>query len=91
VQVRGSEVTKEVLGMLSDNGMVTADVVKVIKGEILGYSSFLVRDVRFLDGVKLGGVELRGNARQEPTAVADILRTGLAQRCAPPPMHAAHA
>ena len=80
MQVKDNKLAKEVLGILAENGSVSADVVRTIKQDILGYTSFLVNDVKYLDGSRTGAVELRGNARKDPQAVADILAAGLTER-----------
>lgn len=69
------------LGILAENGTVTADVVRTIKQDILGYTTFLVRDVEYLEGMRAGAVELRGNARRGPQEVASTLTAGLTERC----------
>ena len=81
MQVKDSKITQEVLGILAENGTVTADVVRTIKQDILGYTTFLVRDVEYLDGLRAGAVELRGNARKDPKEVAAVLTAGLTERC----------
>lgn len=79
-KVKDNRLAKEVLGILAENGSVNADVVRTIKQDILGYTTFLVNDVKYLDGSRTGAVELRGNARKDPKAVADHLTAGLTER-----------
>lgn len=64
---------------------VAESVVAVIKGEILGYSTFLVREVErplLWQGRDVAGsVLLRGNARKDARTVATTLQDGLDKRC----------
>ena len=68
---------------------VAEDVVKVMRDEILGFSTFLVRDVErpiVWQGRDIAGaVMLRGNARKDARTVANALQDGLDSRCAPYP------
>lgn len=68
---------------------VPEDVVKVMRDEILGFSTFLVREVErpiVWQGRDIAGaVMLRGNARKDARAVATALQDGLDSRCGPFP------
>lgn len=70
---------------------VAEDVVKVIRNEILGFSTFLVREAEWpheWQGRDVdGAVMLRGNARKDAPVVAATLQSGLDSRCAPHLFH----
>jgi hypothetical protein len=60
---------------------VSPEVVRVIKNDILGTSTFLVTESEDMVDRFLGGVRLKGNCRVEPRAAADTLARGLEERC----------
>lgn len=63
---------------------VPADVVRAARRDILGVATFLVTETVPLGDELLGGIELRGNTRVEPTEAARVLQEGLDKRCAVP-------
>lgn len=66
-----------------EQGRGGMQVVRAIKNDILGTSTFLVTDYEFPDEPdRLGSVDLLGNCRVEPLEAAKVLETGLTVRCA---------
>jgi hypothetical protein len=64
---------------------VTPDVIRAIKNEILGTSTFLVTETEDAFEQFPGAVKLQGNCRVEPTEAQRVLTEGLEARRAQQP------